>query len=111
MATLIYLFADIMARPLAFMALSAGSIGLATLGASLGFGDRFWTGLNLFISVSTMIIGQAVLCVSRRDGIAVDLKLDRIIEEQPGENDAIGAERHDAEVLLQKKKEIEERTK
>jgi low affinity Fe/Cu permease len=51
--------------------------------------------VNLGISNITMIIGQAVLVSTRRDGLAYHLKMDRIIEALPTPNDAIGAEHRD----------------
>jgi low affinity Fe/Cu permease len=110
MAKLIYALADAIARPLSFVIISGGFAVAALIGWILGLSDSFWTVVNLCISFLTMVIGQAVLVSSRRDGLATDLKLDHIIEALPRDNEAIGAEKLDAEEIQEKKDEVEERT-
>lgn len=111
MSELIYAISDFMARPAAFIALSVGFTMASIAGFVLPVPDAFPNAVNLTISLVTMIIGQAVLVSSRRDSLATDVKLDRIIEELPGDNDAIGAEAVPAEELEAQKRIIEERAK
>ncbi len=110
MTKLIYAFADAMARPISFLILSFAAVLMSALGGVVDFGDGYWNVLNLTISILTMVIGQAVLVGSRRDGLATDLKLDRLIEAMPGDNDAIGSEHEHAEEIARMKQEVEERT-
>ena len=111
MIKFIYAFADIISRPVSFAILTAL--------AFVGSGVALFTGkdidaatvVNLAISVTTMIIGQAVLVSGRRDGLAFHLKLDRIIEALPDDNEAIGAE-HAKEAEIQREIDVvEQRTK
>lgn len=105
----IYGFSNVMAQPISFIILGAAGIIAAALGLLLDMGEVYMTVVNLSISLLTMIIGQAVLVSSGRDGIALHLKLDRIIEAQPSDNDAIGAEHKDAEEIEQERNRVEAR--
>lgn len=110
MSKWIYAFADIMARPISFAALTGAVILAVTIGSVLPVPEFYWTTVNISISVITMVIGQAVLVSSRRDGMALHLKLDRIIEAEPTDNEAIGVEHEEVEIIKAAKVEVEERT-
>jgi low affinity Fe/Cu permease len=100
MTKIIYLFADIISRPIAFAVLTfAALLGSAVAIATSATIDAA-TVLNITLSVLTMVIGQAVLVSGRRDGLAFHLKLDRIIEALPTGNEAIGSE-HEPETNIQ----------
>lgn len=106
----IYAVADVMARPVSFTLITSASFAATAAGSIFDLGEGYWTVVNLGISLLTMIIGQAVLCRGARDGLATDLKLDRIIEALPSDNDAIGAEKMKFEEIEREKRAIEERT-
>lgn len=110
LADVIYAFADVMARPVAFVIMTLAAVMAPILGVVFHLGDAYWTAINIGISIITMVIGQAVLVGARRSELANDLKQDRIIEMLPGDNDAIGSEKMHAADLEALKKEVEERT-
>jgi low affinity Fe/Cu permease len=107
----IYAFADAMARPASFVILTAGFMVAAVAGITMDLGEGYMTYVNLGISIITMAIGQAVLVSSSRDNIAMHVKLDDIIENHPGSDEAVAAEKEDEETLKQMKTEIEEKAK
>lgn len=110
MSRLIYAFADLMSQPLAFGALTGAAVLAIIIGSIFPVGEGFWTTFNIAISVTTMVIGQAVLVSGRRDGLAYHLKMDQIIEALPRDNEAIGVEHEDESTIQQKITETEERT-
>jgi low affinity Fe/Cu permease len=105
----IYALADFMSTPAAFMTLTGGTMIAIAIGISLPVPDAYWTALNLAISVTTMAIGQAVLVSSARDNVAMHVKMDRIIEALPTENDAIGLEHKDAKTIEDERAAVEAR--
>lgn len=107
----IYAFSDAMARPISFIVLTGGFCMAAAAGTIFDLGEGYMTYVNLGISIVTMSIGQAVLVSSSRDNIAMHVKLDDIVEGQPGDDSTVGAEKEDEETLKQKKTEIEARAK
>lgn len=110
MNKVIYLLSDAMSRPIAFIALTGATILAIAFGAVLQVPEGYWMTLNLAISVTTMAIGQAVLVSSRRDTLAMHLKLDHTLEALPRDNSAIGAEHEDEETIERKLTATEERT-
>lgn len=107
----IYAFADIMSQPLAFAALTGSAVIAIIIGTILPMPEAYWTTFNISISVTTMVIGQAVLVSGRRDGLAYHLKMDHIIEALPRDNAAIGVEHEDESTIQSKIDETESRTK
>ncbi|MET3900031.1 low affinity Fe/Cu permease [Devosia sp. UYZn731] len=67
-------------RPVSFAILTSLAFVGSAVALVTGKGIDAATIVNLAISLTTMIIGQAVLVSGRRDGLAFHLKLDRIIE-------------------------------
>jgi len=110
MEKVIYAVADVMARPLSFVIIFLISAGAVSMGWLMDLGEGYWTVVNLGISLLTMVIGQAVLVESRRSSLAGDLKLDRIIEALPSDNDAIGTEKLPAAEIEKEKEAVERRT-
>ena len=108
MIRFIYSFADIISRPISFALLTTVSV-LGSAVALLTTRQNTADVVNLVISVTTMIIGQAVLVSGRRDGLAFHLKLDRIIEALPGDNAAIGMERKTEDDIQHEIDAVEER--
>lgn len=100
MTKIIYVFADIISRPVAFAILTLIALFGSAFAIATSATVDAATVVNIGLSVLTMVIGQAVLVSGRRDGLAFHLKLDRIIEALPTDNEAIGAE-HERESVIQ----------
>lgn len=111
MIKFIYAFADIISRPVSFAILTSLAFVGSALALATGKDIDAATIVNLAISVTTMIIGQAVLVSGRRDGLAFHLKLDRIIEALPSDNEAIGAERAKEAEIQREIDAVEQRAK
>lgn len=110
-AKFIYAFSDLMSRPVSFALLTSAFLTAAGAGSIMDLGEGYMTYVNLGISIVTMVIGQAVLVSSRRDNVAMHLKLDDIIEGQPGSDRAVAAEKEDEETLQELKQEVEDKAK
>lgn len=111
MNKLIYALADVMSLPAAFMGLTGTTLFAIAIGIAFPMSELYWTGVNLAISVTTMAIGQAVLVSGRRDSLAYHLKLDRLVEALPTDNEPIGIEHEEESTIQNKITETEERAK
>lgn len=109
MKSIIHAFADVMSQPAAFIALSSLALTGSVYAVFTSGPLDTMTLVNLGISNITMIIGQAVLVSSRRHELAYHLKMDRIIEALPNDNDAIGAEHRDETEIQAAIDQVEQR--
>lgn len=111
MTSLIYRISNALSTATAFWLISmAGSAGAITAYA-MGAGEAVLAAINLSISIFTMGIAQANLVASRRQDLAIDLKLDTIIDRLPGDNAPVGAEKLEEAAIKAAKDEIEERSR
>ncbi len=106
MSRYINAFAEFLSRNAGFIAVNATWIvGLGILFVSFDLMNA----LTLYLSVLAIVIGSAVLVAQRRSEIAIQLKLDTLIEVSRATNAVIGSEHKPAHELEKLLSETEDR--